>query len=356
MKVFHCDHCDQLLFFENTRCVSCEHLLAFLPDVMVVGSLDALDGERWRSPLADGRTYRLCRNYSEAQVCNWAVDADDDNPLCLSCRLTSVIPDLHVEGNLQAWFKLEVAKRRLIYTLLSLRLPTGAVADAAGEGLAFRFMADAPDGSAPVLTGHANGVITLNIAEADDAQRETRKKRLGEPYRTLLGHLRHEIGHYYWMLLVEQNGSRLARFRELFGDDREDYSAALKRHYEQGPPQDWQSRFVSAYASSHAWEDWAETWAHYLHMVDTLEIAASCGVSLQPRRAGEPSLARVTSRPVPGTASFEALLDSWFPVTYLVNNLNRGLGMADAYPFILSTPAIQKLRFVHEAIASPREA
>jgi hypothetical protein len=357
VKVFHCDHCRHLVFFENTRCVSCEHVLAFLPDLMLVGSLDAAGDGAWRSPLraAAGRTYRLCRNYLDTQVCNWAVDVTDDNPLCLSCRLTTVIPDLSVPGNQAAWYRLEVAKRRLIYTLLSVRLPLDGGPNPE-HPLAFQFLADGAPGSPAVLTGHSSGVITINIAEADDAERERRRTTLGEPYRTLLGHMRHEVGHYYWTVLVERDASRLARCRELFGDDRDDYAAALQRHYQAGPPPDWQDRFVSAYASAHAWEDWAETWAHYLHMTDTLETAAACGVSLRPRRADEPSLAPVPADVARPDGSFDRLLDSWFPITYLLNTLNRGLGMADAYPFVLSTAAIEKLRFVHETVGRYRSS
>ena len=164
-----------------------------------------------------------------------------------------------------------------------------------------------------MLTGHLNGVVTINVSEADDAERERRRAGLAEPYRTLLGHMRHEVGHYYWKRLVTGDADRLARFRELFGDDRDDYAAALTRHYQSGPPQDWQDRFVSAYASAHAWEDWAETWAHYLHMTDTIEIAATCGVSLRPRRPDEPSLVRVPSNVATPDGSFDRLLDSWFP-------------------------------------------
>jgi hypothetical protein len=351
MKVFHCDHCDHLVFFENTVCVSCERRLAFLPDVLEVGSLDQVDEDHWASPLTrEARPrYRLCQNYVDTAVCNWAVDADDDDPLCESCRLTRVIPDLVVPGNREAWYRLEVAKRRVLYTLLRLGLPLRP-AESGPPPLVFEFLADPADGAAPVLTGHANGVVTINIAEADDAEREKRRKALGEPYRTLLGHVRHEIGHYYWARLVEGT-PEVERFRALFGDERDDYAAALTRHYQQGPPPDWQAQFVSAYASAHPWEDWAETWAHYLHMSDTLETAAACGLSLRPSRQGEPALPRVPSSLVAPSGPFDRLINSWHPVTYVLNNLNRGMGLTDAYPFVLAPPAIEKLRFVHEVLA-----
>ena len=222
MKVFHCDHCDQLVFFESVHCVRCEHPLAYLPDLGVTGSLDRTADGLWRSPLArsNGRSYRLCRNYTEHNVCNWAVPADDAEPYCRSCRLTRVIPNLDTPGNKEAWYKLEVAKRRLLYTLMALKLPGAGKREQPETGLAFDFLADPTDPAAPpVLTGHDDGLITVNLAEADDAERERRRHQMREPYRTVLGHFRHEVGHYYWDVLIK-DGPHLARFRELFGDDR----------------------------------------------------------------------------------------------------------------------------------------
>jgi hypothetical protein len=353
VKVFHCDHCGHLLFFENIACVSCGHRLAYLPDLALVGSLDEAGGDLWTSPLtsAAGQRYRLCHNYTAEAVCNWAVREDDDHPLCESCRLTLVIPDLSKPGHREAWYRLEVAKRRLVYTLLALGLPVRNRVDDPEQGLAFEFKADVDEPSGgPVLTGHADGVITINIAEADDAEREKRKRALHEPYRTLLGHVRHEVGHYYWDRLIAA-GPLLETFREAFGDERADYGQALQTHYDQGPPADWPQRFVSSYASAHPWEDWAETWAHYLHMVDTLETAAACGLSLRPRRRDEPSLPTIPAEGlVAPDTPFGRLIESWFPLTYVLNNLNRGLGLPDGYPFVLPQPAIDKLRFVHDTV------
>jgi hypothetical protein len=345
----------QLIFFENVHCVRCEHSLAYLPDLGVVGSLERQGDNLWKSPLprATGRTYRLCQNYTQENVCNWAVRADDPNPVCLSCRLTRMIPNLSVQGHRAAWYRLEVAKRRLVYTLLALKLPLVSRQLAPENGLTFEFLADATDPAVPrVMTGYANGVITVNIAEADDAERERRRLLMNEPYRTLLGHFRHEIGHYYWDRLI-RDSKRPGSFRECFGDERADYGAALQKHHDNGPPDDWQQRFVSAYASAHPWEDWAETWAHYLHMCDTLETAADCGVQMWPDRRGDPVITGVTD-PVEGGRSFDALMADWLPLTYLLNNLNRGLGLPDAYPFILSAAATEKLRFVHGTVQTSR--
>ncbi|MEO8483115.1 MAG: putative zinc-binding peptidase [Acidobacteriota bacterium] len=351
MNVFHCESCGNLLFFENTACVNCGHTVAFLPDIREVQSLEAETDGTWTlaSAGASPMRYRLCRNYVEAKVCNWAVLAEQGQEYCPSCRLTEVIPDISQPEAPEHWYRLEVAKRRLVYTLQALQLPIANRADDPAGGLSFHFMADPPPGDpAPaVLTGHNEGIITINIAEADDAERERRRKAMNEPYRTLLGHMRHEVGHYYWDRLVRDT-SELDAFRRGFGDERRDYGEALQQHYANGAPGDWPTRFISAYASAHPWEDWAETWAHYLHMYDTLETAAACGVSLRPRRRDEPSLSKVpdTSRTIP----FDKLIDSWFPLTYLLNNLNRGMGLPDAYPFVLPTPAIEKLRFVHDVI------
>lgn len=350
MKIFHCDHCQQLVFFENIQCLSCYHPLAYLPDLGVVGSLDPAGGVIWQSPIARAteQRYRLCENYARENICNWAVLVEDCNPLCRSCRLTRVIPDLSQPGHKEAWYRLEVAKRRLVYSLLSLGLPLENRVDNPMYGLAFEFLADS-DASrvAPLLTGHIEGVITINVAEADDAQREKRRLQMHEPYRTLLGHFRHEIGHYYWDRLIK-GSARIYGFRNLFGDERENYHEALKRHYEQRVPEDWQQRFVSSYASAHAWEDWAETWAHYLHMTDALETAAACGLALRPHRPDEPSLK--ADAPSSPRAPFDRMINDWLPLTYVLNNLNRGLGLPDSYPFVLSTPVIDKLRFVHETV------
>ena len=346
MNIFHCDHCRQPVFFENVRCLSCNHPLAYLPDIGVMGSLEQAQDGSWLSPIprAQGRRYRLCANYDQANVCNWAVAADDPDSLCASCRLTRVIPDLGVEGNKEAWFKLEAAKRRLIYSVLQLRLPLQKKNGDDPQGLAFEFLADSAEKK--IFTGHSDGVITINIAEADDAKRELRRVQLHEPYRTLLGHFRHEIGHYYWNVLIE-NSPHLDAFRTLFGDETEDYAQAVQRHYANGAPADWQQRFISAYATMHPWEDWAESWAHYLHMTDALEMAQACGLSLHPQRRDDPSLDAANKRQY---TSFDDMIRDWFSLTYLLNNLNRSMGLPDGYPFVLSQPVIEKLRFIHDSV------
>jgi len=349
MKVFHCDSCRHLVFFENVACVRCGHVLAFLPDAMDMAALEP-EGELWRSLGGQGNArYRLCSNHAQG-VCNWAVPAEEPDLLCRSCRLTRVIPDTTITRNHDAWRKLEAAKRRVVYSLVRLGLPLRNRQEDPEQGLAFEFLSEAATSDdRPVLTGHHAGVITINIAEADDAEREKRRQALHEPYRTLLGHLRHEVGHYYWDVLL-RDSPRLDAFRGLFGDEREDYAAALKRHYDFGPQPDWQSRHVSAYASTHPWEDWAETWAHYLHMTDALETAAASGVIINPpgtdRIFSPADIASDDIRSVP----FDALLEHWLQLAYMLNNLNRSLGLPDGYPFVLAQPAMEKLRFTHRTV------
>ena len=352
MKTFHCDHCQALLFFESTKCLKCGHLLAFLPESQRIAALEPAQDDRWRwvGERDNGHRYRLCANYLGAQVCNWALPAEEGaQTLCASCRLTQVIPDLSIAGHQLAWAKLENAKRRMLYTLQALGCPVHTRTADSRQGLAYQFLASFPQGP-KILTGHDNGMITVNIAETDDATREARRSKLHEPYRTLLGHFRHEIGHYYWMLLIEGQ-SRQDAFRARFGDERADYAAALQRHYDSGPPAGWEERYISSYAASHPWEDWAESWAHYMHLFDVLETAVDSGLKLKPTRDDEPLMqARVGAG-----ASFEELLRNWFPVTFVLNNLNRSMGLPDGYPFVLSDGVIQKLRFVHETIRAHRQ-
>jgi hypothetical protein len=360
VKLFACSTCRQLVFFENVACTRCGQALAYLPDRGLVSGIDAIDAapgtlpgqappaQAWRAAAADGAAYRLCRNWTDHAVCNWAVPTDDPHELCRACRLNLVIPQLSDPAARAAWARLERAKRRLVYSLLRVGLPVEPKPQAEDRGLAFSFMRDLP--GEKVWTGHHDGVITINIAEADDPFREKMRVQLGETYRTLLGHLRHEVGHYYWDRLVA-SGDRLARCRELFGDERADYATALQRHY-QAPAPDWPARFVSAYASAHPWEDFAESFAHYLHMVDTLETARAHGLSMRPEATtpgAEVRQPEVSSRRV-ALDDFDDLSRGFASLALALNDLNRSMGTNDPYPFVLSPAAIEKLRFVHEVV------
>ncbi len=251
------------------------------------------------------------------------------------------------------WRRIELAKRYMMRAIIRWGLPRPDRIEDPEKGLAFDFLSDgvSPNGGGDIIkTGHENGLITLNVAEGDDAERERRRHSLGEPYRTLVGHFRHEVGHFYWDQLVQAHG-RNEEFRELFGDEREDYAAALQRHYSEGPPPDWRVRFISAYASSHPWEDFAETWAHYLHMVDALETARSYGIDIRASFVPDKTKARINFKSY-SAPSVERLVDAWVPLTIALNGVNRSMGQPDLYPFVLSEPVVKKLGYVHDLIAS----
>lgn len=349
MRVFSCDVCGQTLFFENSACGRCGHALGFLPSVM---SLLALKPEGGVLHDHEGEhSYAYCAN-AEHGVCNWLVATPGE--LCTACRHNQTIPDLSVEENLKGWRALEDAKHRLFYTLLRLQLPLRDLAEDPVNGLAFDFLADPPGPAPRILTGHDEGVITINLAEADGAMRERLRAEMDEPYRTLLGHFRHEIGHYYWNELV-RDGGRLEDCRLMFGDDTRDYGEALKQHYEQGPAAGWEENFVSAYATTHPWEDFAETWAHYLHIIDTLETASAFGLRIHPHRTKDEILhADINFDPYQMKA-IETLIAAWLPLTFAMNALNRSMGHPDMYPCILSQPVIKKLGFIHNLVREQAE-
>jgi hypothetical protein len=357
MKLFTCSTCGQALFFENTRCQKCGHQLAYIPELNVMSPLESVPSRDRGSPAepeafvalakeAKNGRYRLCANYVQHDVCNWAIPVEQERSFCLSCELNVDIPSPDGADTKLAWARLETAKRWLLYSLLGLGLPIDPRSPENEKGLGFSFKSSSADEL--VFTGHNEGLITINIAETDDPFREKTRQEMGEPYRTVLGHFRHEIGHYYWDLLIKDRGC-LKPFRNLFGHETADYAEAQKRHYEGGPPADWRDRFVSAYASMHPWEDWAETFAHYLHIVDTLETARVYGLALRPKAASGAALPDMTARRL-DFDDFDDLMTAWFSLTNALNSLNRSMGLRDLYPFVLSQPAIAKLRFIHEIV------
>jgi hypothetical protein len=345
MRLFTCQACQQTLHFDNTLCEKCSHRLGYLPATATLSAVEP-DGDAWRALASPGAPFRFCLN-AQHDACNWLIEASSPDTLCLCCRHNRTIPDVAQDANLAAWRRIEWAKHRLFYSLLRLGLPLVTQVENQESGLAFDVLADPPQPhGSKVMTGHDNGLITIALTEADDAEREKIRVAMHEPYRTLLGHFRHEVGHYFWDRLV-RDGNRLEPFRALFGDESADYGQALQRHYEQGAPADWQSHFVTAYATMHPWEDFAETWAHYLHIVDTLETAGAFGLSTRPKVAqGDELDASVDFDPY-RARSMGPLTESWLPLTVALNSLNRSMGQPDLYPFVLSTPALDKLAFVH---------
>jgi hypothetical protein len=348
MRLFTCQSCRQTLHFDNTLCEKCSHRLGYLPTAATLSAVEP-DGDAWSALASPGTSYRFCTN-AQYGSCNWLIDASSPETLCLCCRHNRTIPDVTQDANVAAWRRIEWAKHRLFYSLLRLGLPLMTQVENPESGLAFDVLADSPQPHGPkVMTGHDNGLITIALTEADDAEREKIRVAMHEPYRTLLGHFRHEVGHYFWDRLV-RDGNRLEAFRALFGDESADYGQALQRHYEQGAPADWQSNFVTAYATMHPWEDFAETWAHYLHIVDTLETTGAFGLSTRPKvTQGDELDASVDFDPY-RARTMEQLTESWLPLTVALNSLNRSMGHPDLYPFVLSTPAVEKLAFVHALV------
>ena len=378
-RAYQCQ-CGRPVFLGNSECLACHTPLGY-----VIESLGVVPLAPVPAPVADeaqsdnalqaytvfgdarGKQYHRCANFVTAAGCNWMVPAprEGDDPAfttqglapgyCLSCSATRTIPDLSLPSNGELWRKLEQAKRRLMSQLLALGLPVVTRHADPVHGLAFDFLSNMPGGP-HVLTGHEEGVITLNAEEGEDAVRERIRAEMREPYRTLVGHFRHEIGHHYWDLLVYPT-PWVDDFRNLFGDERQDYATALRTHYEQGPPADWAVRFVTSYASSHPWEDWAETWAHYLHMADTADTATSFGVD-----ATRAELASDLFEPAdlwqpdhPGATKFLDFLNGWVRLTNVLNELSRSMGQPDYYPFVLPRSTVGKLQFVHQIITQQRE-
>jgi hypothetical protein len=305
--------------------------LGFVPAVLDMVAFAATTEPNIETPHGP---QRQCANYAHEGVCNWMVPADSGDDLCQACRLNNVIPNLTEPENHRLWQDVEQAKRRLIYSLDRLRLPVIAKSDDPVRGLSFDIKASS--GDERVLTGHADGLITLNLSEADAAEREKMRLAMKERYRTLLGHFRHEVGHYYWDRLVADRDQH-EDFRALFGDERADYTEALKRHYSAAPDPGYADSFISGYAAAHPWEDFAETFAHYLHSIDTLETAEQYGFA-------SASLGDDTA------LEFETLMTEWYRLTVALNALNRSMGLPDAYPFAISPTVKQKLRFVHDLI------
>jgi len=344
MKLFRCSNCGNSLFFENDGCLICGTSCGFDPGIMKMRSLN-FENNGTVVDIVDQQQFRYCAN-REYQVCNWVIPVSSSDMFCPACRLNRVIPSLTSPVNRDKWHRIEDAKHRLVYTLLRLGLPVTPKRSLDDrENLAFAFKADTSEER--IMTAHADGLITLNIDEADEAVRVKHKLDLGEKYRTLLGHLRHEVGHYYWSVLLK-DPAKLAECRSVFGDERDNYNDAIARYYQQGPPLNWNNQYISEYAAAHPWEDWAETWAHYLHMMDTIETAYSFGIAINPRKIPPEAKMNVQIWYNPfSLEDFNAILQMWLPLTFAVNSLNRSMGHTDFYPFIISPVVAEKLAFIH---------
>jgi len=369
-------HCGSPVFFRNSKCLTCgtplgydsarATLIPLMPGTMAntwvewQSTPSALPTEANQVP-----AYIRCANLATPAACNWLIPIqpmDSVQPagagrapqlLCQACRLNRTIPDLndpqHPDNGV-LWGRIELAKRRLFSSLLALGLPVASLTEDPARGLAFDLLRS-PDGGPPVMTGHKEGLITLNLLEADDAVREAVRNAMREPYRTLLGHFRHEIGHYYWERLV-RGTDWMHGFHTLFGDETQDYAACLQKNYREGPPTQWWLHYVSAYASSHPWEDWAECWAHYLHMRDTVDTAVSLGLANENLNSAHLEFTPFTidalyQQAHPQAQQFLDFLNDWTRLTTLLNEMSRSMGQPDFYPFVLPREVVAKLHFIH---------
>ena len=344
MKIFECGNCEQPLYFENQSCGNCGHLIGYAPEEFKLKTFDqkrdSLTSDR------DHTEFKFCKNHQYG-VCNWLIKGENADGFCHACKLNRMIPDLSDHENFNKWQRLEVSKHRLVYQLDRLGLVLHSKMDDV-NGLCFDFVAKHGN-QVNKMTGHADGVITILLSEADPVQREQMRKQLSEPYRTVIGHFRHEVGHYFWDRLVANDFEKLKNFRNLFGDDRKDYQQSLNDYYQGNTAMNWQESFISEYATSHPWEDWAETWAHYLHIMDMAETAYYFGFSVDPK---------VQEKSVKGSfgfdpyeeQDFQKIFNSWAPLSFAINSLNRSMGTPDAYPFVVSPLVIEKMKFIHSLL------
>jgi hypothetical protein len=335
--------CGEPVLFEDVSCGACGRPVGYDPGTRLFGN-----------PAQDMRS---CAHRDSAAQCNWLVATVSPEGMCLSCQTTRTIPDLTRPRNAARLLRLEAAKRRVLFNVQSVGLPIVPRSQDPEQGLAFDFLETLPGGPR-VMTGHASGVVTINVEEADDGYRESNREALREPYRTVIGHIRHELGHYYWNVSV-WGGPWHEPFRELFGDERADYGLALRNHYSNGPPDGWKQRFISSYAASHPWEDWAETFAHYLHLRSTLETVASyrldtSAVPIRSRPFGPDDL--YSAEAAHGGPAFLAWANAARVVTTVLNEASRSMGQPDTYPFALTSAVVRKLHFVHCAVHGERAA
>ncbi|MCW2799777.1 MAG: hypothetical protein JWQ70_1249 [Aeromicrobium sp.] len=328
MKSFSCRVCGNALYFENSICVSCKTNLGFSRAEEAIVPVDS----KGQYVDATGEIWHVCANLN-LSGCTWLTEYPGG--YCFSCGLTRTRPsDDDIKG-LAEYPLAEEAKRRLIVELDELGFPIYTREQDPETGLAFDLLSSANE---KVVTGHHNGVITLDLAEGNDLHRERLRISMDEPYRTMLGHFRHEIGHYYWALLVQ--GDLLTEFRQIFGDERESYADAGERHYREGAPADWRQGYISQYATMHPWEDFAETFAHYLHICDTVETASAHGLT-------------TVSSPSSFSSFRDLVTGVWVPLSIALNQINRSMGKGPLYPFVIPPPVLDKLDFVASLARRP---
>ncbi|XAL99175.1 putative zinc-binding metallopeptidase [Phycisphaeraceae bacterium D3-23] len=356
MRTFTC-LCNETLFFDNTRCVSCEREAGFCPACQqLVALVEVEEGQYRCGNPACCATLVKCDNYRIERVCNRCIVLPNaGGSLCDCCRFNAVIPNLNVGDNRSKWRRIESAKRRLFYHLDLLGLPLGDAKDGFDPPLSFDFKEDTgpmwsfdDNGNSEmlnahevVMTGHFKGKVTINLREADPVERERLRVQFGELNRSLIGHFRHEIGHYYWELLVK--GQREDGFKAVFGDhNTPTYAESMQAYYQRGPHANWSNYFASAYASMHPWEDFAETFTAYLEMVAALDTAQHMGIDRMNELDAVPS------------DDLDAMCRVYARVGIAFNELNRTMGLKDVLTRPLTRPVIEKMAFVHKLIAEVR--
>ncbi|MBB3749127.1 hypothetical protein FHT44_001588 [Mycolicibacterium sp. BK634] len=346
MRAFVCPVCHNFVPFERSRCPSCDSPVGLhLPSKSMVALGDG-------TAEIDSAEWTRCTQ-TETLACNWlaaeSTDADARGR-CLAHSLIRREPDADDTIAREKLPSATLALRRLVYQLHDLGLPVDPYWRRDG-GLAFDLLSSFS--GERITIGHANGVITIDLVESLDAYRESLRVRLGEPYRTMLGHFRHEAGHYYQNVLVEIGAGAeryLAHCRELFGDERASYADALTRHYEHGAPADWQSSFISEYATMHPWEDFAECFAHYLHITDTIDTGREAGMVLLADRVRFAAPRDVIPLESYAGVPIDQLLDDWKWISLFFNRVNTAMGKGPLYPFDISAPVADKLGFVHTVV------
>lgn len=350
MHALTCPTCNGLSGFVNQQCPFCgTHVGIHLPSrSLVVADRDGID--------IDGRHWVRCSNWDDTG-CNWMAPAEVEmesagmRGRCFAESLLRAIPD---PTDTIAMDKLRPATldlRLLIYQLADLGLPVEPFWRSEG-GLAFDLRSSLTTGK-PVMIGHANGVITIDLAETQDAYRERLRVNLGEAYRTMLGHYRHEVGHYYEHVLVETGDGAnryLDECRQLFGDERASYSDALDRHYKFGAPENWRDSYISEYATMHPWEDFAECFAHYLHITGTIDTARESGLMLDKEQVRFSMDRDIVPLQSYAHQPIERLLYDWKWLATMFNRVNAAMGRRPLYPFEIPKPVVDKLGFVHRVI------
>jgi len=348
VRAFACPVCNNFTAFEADRCRTCDaHVGLHLPSMTMVatdGDAAYIDGERWVRCTQAGTL-----------GCNWLVREEEYEAYRRGrCLAHSLIRHEPVSDDTLAREKLvpaAAALRRLVYQLHDLGLPIEPYWRSEG-GLAFDLLSSYTTGE-KVIIGHADGVITIDLIETLDAYREQLRVSLGEPYRTMLGHFRHEVGHYYQNVLVETGAGAdryLDECRRLFGDERASYSDAIDRHYKFGAPDHWRASFISEYATMHPWEDFAECFAHYLHIADTIDTAREAGMVLHADRVRFTAPRDVVPLECYDDLPIERLLFDWKWISMFFNRINTAMGKNALYPFDIPPPVAAKLGFVHRVI------